>query len=134
MHRKVTTTKQPNIKPSVIEGFVWKSNESWDSRFRYSYIYDLNESELNRLIYVFYPNAKEFSMMAAAMGGVEFEWQGREAMYIDGKDTGMSSISVLLNNGKGRFEISHRELTNTSPFSKEQLEKILSMIAIEDIE
>lgn len=122
------------IKPSIIEGFVWNPDESWDNRFRYGFTYDLNGSELNRLIFAFYPNAKAFSMMAEALGGVEFEYVGRKAIYIDGKETGMSSISILLNGEKGRFELSHRELESMTTYSKEELLKILSKIALEELE
>ena len=122
------------IKPSVIEGFVWNIEESSDSRFQYTFTYDLNGSELNRLIYTFIPNAEEFSIVSAALGGVEFNYNGRKAMYIDGKETGMSGISVLLRNSKGRFAVNHRELSNMSTYSKTEMEQILSKIPLESLE
>jgi hypothetical protein len=122
------------IKPSVKEGFVWNTSQTWDSRFKYAITYDYNNSELNRLIYAFMPNAKEFSMMAEPLGGVEFEYEGRRAIYIDGSETGMSSISVLLNGEKGRFELSHRELESMATFSKDELIEILSKITMETLE
>lgn len=122
------------IKPSVKEGFQLNAGQTSDSRFRYAFTYDFNNSELNRLIYSFMPGATEFSALAAALGGVEFEYAGRKAIYIDGKETGMSSISVLLNGGQGRFELSHRELGSMATFSKEQLLEILSSIPLEELE
>lgn len=122
------------IKPSIIDGYVWNSSQSSDSRFQYTFTYDLNGSELNRLIYSFLHNATEFSIMSFALGGKEFVWKGRKAMYIDRKETGMSGISVLLLNDKGRFSLNHRELSGMSAFSKEQLEKILSGIKLENLE
>ena len=122
------------IKPSVNEGYEWNTSQSSDSRFKCTLTYDLQGSELNRLIYGFSPNAKEFSLMAAALGGVEFDMNGRRAMYIDGKETGMSSISVLLNEGKGKFEVTHRDLGSMKPYSKSELLEIITKIDLDTLE
>ena len=130
----VFNTLRDAILPSLPEGFIMNTEQTSDSRFNYRITYDENGEETNRLIFKIAPNSKEFSEMDIAMGGEKYSWKEREALFIDGSETGMSSISIKLLNGAGKFTLSHRDFKTFSPKNKEDLEKMLEVIALEDLE
>ena len=122
------------IKSAIPEGFVLNSRETSDTRSQYTFTYDLNGAGLNSLIYTVRPKTTEFSAIDFAMGGVQFNIQDRKAMFVDGSNTGVSSISVILKNGKGLLSVSHREISDMSPYSRDKLEEVISKISFEQLE
>ena len=122
------------ILPSLPEGFLVNTGQTSDSRFNYRITYDEHGDETNRLIYKLAPTSKEFTEMDMAMGGKKYSWKEREALFIDGSETGMSTIAVILFNGAGKFTLSHRDFKTFSPKGKEDLEKMLESISLETLE
>ena len=96
-------------KPTIPAGFSVNTGQTSDNRFIYRFTYDENGSELNRLIYNLSPGSKEFSEMDIALGGERYTWNEREALYIDGSETGMSVLIIILKKNVGMFSITHRD-------------------------
>ena len=122
------------FKSTIPAGFLVNTGQTSDNRFNYRFTYDENGSELNRLIYILSPNSKEFSEMDIALGGVRFTWNEREALYIDGSETGMSVLIIILKNNVGIFSITHRDFKTYKPMNKEDLEQLLSKISMDKLE
>lgn len=47
--------------------------------------------------------------MDIALGGERYTWNEREALYIDGSETGMSVLIIILKKNVGMFSITHRD-------------------------
>jgi hypothetical protein len=60
-------------------------------------------------------------------------YQGREALFIDGSKTGMSSIKLILKNGAGIFDLTHRSLEGKA-MNRAALEKLLAKIPLDTLE
>jgi hypothetical protein len=121
------------IKPSLPAAFVVNTGQTTDSRFAYRFTYDENASETNRLIFNLVLNSEGFSEMDLAMGSEQYTLEGRDVLFSDGSETGMSGISLILKN-KAKFIIHHRDFKTFKPRDKTDLENMLSSIDIETLE
>ena len=95
--------------------------------------YDWDESQMNRLIYSWKTKNKSFTQMDLMFDHKKITYQGREALFVDGSKTGMSSIKVVLKNGAGIFELTHRSLEGKAR-NQAALEKLLAQVNLESLE
>ena len=122
------------IKASIPEGFIVNTGQTTDNRFNYSYTYDENGSELNRLIYNLIPGTEGFSEIELALGEEPYLWNERKALFIDGSKTGMSGIEIILKNNAGKFSVMHRDFKTYKPMNKEDLEQLFSKFSMDKLE
>jgi hypothetical protein len=122
------------IQSSVPEGYELNKGQTWDHRHTMKKIaYDWDESQMNTLIYSWKSKSKSFTEMDFLFDHKKITYKGREALFIDGTKTGMSSIKIILNNGAGIFDLTHRSLEGKAR-NQAALEKMLSKIQLDILE
>lgn len=122
------------IQSSVPEGYEVNKGQTWDHRHTLKKItYDWDESQMNTLIYSCKSKIKSFTEMDFLFDHKKITYQGREALFIDGSKTGMSSIKIILNNGAGIFDLTHRSLEGKAR-NQAALEKMLAKVQLDILE
>jgi hypothetical protein len=121
------------IQPAVPAGFVLNNSQSWDNRLSYKLSFDGEGSEMNRLIFSLSPETQEFSEMDLALDHSLFTWQGRKGLFLDGSQTRMSGLLIILKDNAGKFSLTHRNFESPA-MTKEELETLLKKIELEKLE
>jgi len=120
-------------KNAVPKDFSVNEGKVRSSRSFFAIEYRKDEMGQEALIFELNPKSTAFSAMQLAMDHSKFKIEDREAIYLDGSKTGMSSISIILKNNRGRFTIRHKNIGGTA-WDKAGLEKILANIKLADLE
>ena len=122
------------IESSVPEEYKVNKGQTWDHRHTLKKItYDWDESQMNTLIFIWRSKNKSFTEMDFLYDHKKITYKGRKALFIDGSKTGMSSIKIILNNGAGIFDLTHRSLEGKAR-NQAALEKMLSGIKLDILE
>ena len=121
------------IETSFLPDYKLNESQTFDSRSALKITLDRNGDEYDRLIYSISPSSDKFSELNIALATEKYIWNERDALYQDGKETGMSSVVILLKNQAGKFTLTHRALGG-EPFNKTKLEEILSNISWNKLE
>lgn len=122
------------IQSSVPEGYEINKGQTWDHRHTMKKIaYDWDESQMNTLIYSWKSKGKSFTEMDFLFDHKKITYQGREALFIDGSKTGMSSIKIILTNGAGIFDLTHRSLEGKAR-NQAALEKLMAKVQLDILE
>ena len=122
------------IQNSVPKDYEVNNGQTWDHRHTLKKItYDWDESQMNTLIYSWKSKSKSFTEMDFLFDHKKITYMGREALFIDGSKTGMSSIKIILKNNSGIFELAHRSLEGKAR-NQAALEKLLAKVQLEVLE
>lgn len=122
------------IQSSVPQGYEVNKGQTWDHRHTLKKLtYDWDESQMNTLIYSWKSSSKSFTEMDFLFDHKKITYKGRKALFIDGSKTGMSSIKIVLNNGAGIFELTHRSLEGKA-MKQPALEKMLAKVQLDILE
>ncbi len=122
------------IQGSIPEGYEVNKGQTWDHRHTMKKIaYDWDESQMNTLIYSWKSKSKSFTEMDFLYDHKKIKFQDREALFIDGSKTGMSSIKIILKNGAGIFDLTHRSLEGKAR-NQAALEKLMAKVQLDILE
>lgn len=121
------------IKDVVPARFTLDKSMTSGSKFFYRVEFKGDQEKAEMISISLHSGIDKFNEMDKAGKPESYDFKDRSTLYADGNKVGMTTFSMILNNKKGKFSISHRVFGGKF-LSRAELEKMVEKIGLENLE